>query len=179
MPNPPAIAFRPLRLGDLPLMHHWLNSPGVMRWYEKRPQSEEEVAAKYGPRIRGEDPTRAFVMLYGGEPIGYIQTYKISDYPDYAVHLGLDDEAAGVDLFIGEDAYRHRGLGGPILRGFLREVVFSTMDVPACVIGPEPANTVAIRAYEKAGFRYWKTVSIPDEGEEYLMRIAREEVVGE
>jgi RimJ/RimL family protein N-acetyltransferase len=46
--------------------------------------------------------------------------------------------------------------------------------VASCVIGPEPKNAAAIRAYAKAGFRHWKTIQQPDEPEpEWLMRLAK------
>jgi aminoglycoside 6'-N-acetyltransferase len=48
------------------------------------------------------------------------------------------------------------------------------MDAGSCIIDPEPANRIAIRAYEKAGFRYVKTVKVPAEPQPaYLMRISR------
>ena len=51
-----------------------------------------------------------------------------------------------------------------------------TTQVDSCIIGPAQNNHAAIRAYEKAGFKYLKTVSIPGELEpEYLMRIGRED----
>lgn len=49
-------------------------------------------------------------------------------------------------------------------------------DMKACVIGPEPKNTAAIRVYEKAGFRFFKTIQVPTEPEpEYLMKLIPEE----
>ncbi|MBI4642138.1 MAG: GNAT family N-acetyltransferase [Candidatus Tectomicrobia bacterium] len=81
-------------------------------------------------------------------------------------------------MFIGEADYIHKGLGSSILRTFLREIVFATSDAVSCIIGPEPKNKVAIRAYEKAGFSYLKTIQIPDEEEpEYLMRIERADIL--
>lgn len=175
MLKPDAIGFRLLATADLPLMHRWLNVPAVLEWW-KEPLSREEVEEKYGPCIRGEEPTRPYLILYDGRPIGYIQTYRVADHPEYDAAVGLTEPAAGVDLFIGEDAFRHRGLGPAILRRFLLEIVFPTFDVVCCVIGPEPANRAAIRAYEKAGFRYLKTIQAPGEDQpEYLMRIGREE----
>ena len=50
-------------------------------------------------------------------------------------------------------------------------------DVAECVIGPSVRNASAIRAYEKAGFRSFKDVHVPDEPDpEHLMRIRRDEV---
>ncbi len=47
-----------------------------------------------------------------------------------------------------------------------------------CVIGPTRSNAAAIRAYEKAGFRFLKTYLEPDsrEPEHYLMELIRAEL---
>jgi aminoglycoside 6'-N-acetyltransferase len=169
------ISFRRLRHNDLPLMHRWLNSGDVLRWYGHRPISYDEVAGKYSRYILGEQTTNAFLIVYEATPIGYIQTYMIDAHPIYAQFVGAGATAAGVDLFIGEDDYRHHGLGSAILSKFVREVVFGTLGASVCIIGPETKNIGAIRAYEKAGFKYWKTIHIPSEPEpEYLMRLERE-----
>ncbi len=176
------ISFRPLQLADLSLMHRWLNTPHVSRWYYDKepnlPPTYEEVVAEYTLCIEGKEPTRAFLILYADKPIGYIQTYRIGDHPDYSRYVCEDEDAAGVDIFIGESDYVHQGLGPAIMRQFLREIVFADSRVVSCIIGPEPENSVAIRAYEKAGFKYLKTIQVPDEPQpEYLMRIAREGVL--
>ncbi|HET9016568.1 MAG TPA: GNAT family N-acetyltransferase [Thermomicrobiaceae bacterium] len=172
-----AIGFRALREADFELLQRWLNTPAVLQWW-KEPRTREEVEQEYGPRVRGEDSTRPFLILVEGHPIGYIQTYRIADEPEYARALDLGEAAAGIDLYIGEDAYRWRGLGPEVLRRFLVEVVFADPEIESCVIGPEPANVSAIRAYEKAGFRYLKTIAVPDEpAGEYVLRIGREEAL--
>jgi len=177
MPNADEIGFRPLAAADLPLLRRWLATDFVREWYDDGPP-DEAIAREYLPKIRGEDPTRPFLILLGERPIGYIQTYRIADSPDYASAVRVDADAAGVDLFIGEADCIHRGLGAPILRRFLCDIVFAAADVGSCVIGPAAGNAIAIRAYEKAGFRYLKTVRVPGEPEpEYLMRIARADVV--
>lgn len=171
-----AIAFRPLAMSDLDLMHRWLNTEFVARWWFDRP-SREQVAVKYGAYIRGERPARSFIIQVTKKPIGYIQAYRINDWPDYARQLDVNEDATGVDLFIGEPEYARRGLGPEIIRKFLGEIVFATTDVASCLIGPSEDNRAAIRAYEKAGFRYLKTVSVVDEPEpEHLMRIGRNEL---
>jgi RimJ/RimL family protein N-acetyltransferase len=171
-----ALGFRRLAMEDLPLMHRWLTTEHVRRWYGEEGRSLEEVTAHYAPRIRGEDPTDSYIILYGETAIGYIQTYLIHDHPDYAKSVDVEERAAGVDLFIGEPDYVHKGLGSILLRKFLREIVFAKPETESCILGPQPKNAVAIRAYEKAGFRYLKTIQVPDEPKpEYLMRITRAE----
>jgi len=173
------IAFRRLTEDDLPLMHRWLNTPHVMRWWNSGGQTMAEVQEKYLPCITGAAPTEPYLILCGGTPIGYIQTYRINHWPDYARHIGVDDDTAGVDLFIGEPEYIGRGLGPAAIRTFLCEVVFGSFDAGACVIGPSVENQGAIRAYTKAGFRFWKHADVPGEPTpEYLMRITAADLAG-
>ncbi len=177
---PRAVSFRPLTRDDMPLMHRWLYTPHVAKWWwTDQAPTVEDLEAKYLPRILGQEPTDCYVILEDGREIGYIQSYVIADHPDYAQLVDVAERASGIDLFIGERDRTYKGLGQSILRQFLRDVVFAPDDVESCIIGPSVTNTSAIRAYEKAGFRYLKTIDVPDEDEpEYLMRIWRAEVVG-
>lgn len=170
MYNHELIAFRSLNDSDLHYMYKWLNSGFVQKWYGKKNFTMTEVEAKYLPYIRGEKPTQAYLILYDNNPIGYIQTYKIVDYPKYAKEINVFENAAGLDLFIGEEDYIHKGLGKFIIGKFLEKIVYKTLNVDSCILGPEPNNLAAIKTYEKVGFRHLKTVKI-DEGFEYLMRI--------
>lgn len=167
--------FRAMKLDDLPLMHRWVNTPHVREWWDAIP-TFDAVVTKYASQVLGQEPTRSFVVEAGSRPVGYIQSYRITDYPDYARYLGSDDCAAGVDLFVGEAEFVGHGAGSTILREFLRAVVFADEWPTHCLIGPEIPNHRAIRSYQKAGFSYWKTVQIPGErAPEYVMRITRRE----
>lgn len=166
------ISFRRLKETDLKLLHKWLNTNFVTEWYNKGGSSYENIVNKYLPKIKGEQPTHSFVIVCDNKDIGYIQTYRLDDYPEYSGYVNTDEPAAGLDLFIGEMDYIHKGLGKQILYKFLTDYVFLINVVDCCIIGPEPKNEIAIKAYEKVGFRYYKTIQLPDEDEpEYLMRI--------
>jgi RimJ/RimL family protein N-acetyltransferase len=169
------ITFRPLAEADLPLIHAWLNNPEVARFYGldlenlTRP-TLDQVVEHYMPRIRGERPTFCYVIMSGQRPAGFIQTYRVGDYPDYARAIEYDDDAWAIDLFIGEDDCRGGGFGSRALVRFLESEVFSRPGVEAAVISPNPDNKRAIRAYEKAGFRHLKTVWVPaEQAHEYVM----------
>jgi RimJ/RimL family protein N-acetyltransferase len=173
------IDFRRLQSADLPLMHRWLTGPAVSRWYgEGTDQPFAAVEAKYTPRIEGRSPVSPWLINYNGVPIGYIQTYPVAAYAEYAAFTGDNAGAAAIDIFIGEDAYRGRGYGAASLRAFLRAVVFADPQTTHCFIDPHPENAVAIRAYARAGFRALGRVDSTPAGEPcLLMRVDRDEVM--
>lgn len=179
--DPAPLGFRPLMPDDFPLLHRWLNLPHVHEWWadgEPAPPTFETVAEEYG----NDEPIRRYLILYGETPIGYIQFCRVGDfaegqkypYPEFVAYVGEPD-AANIDVLIGEPAFLHRGLGPHLLRQFLREVVFADpRHFPACAIDPHEPNAIAIRAYEKAGFRYVRTEDVPGEPHPiHLMRIER------
>ncbi len=168
------ISFKELKESDLDLMKKWLNTEFVRTWYGKRLWSYEDLVSEYLPMIRRQDPTDGFIIYVGQTPVGYIQTYLIKDNPDYSRYVQVGDDVAGMDLFIGEKGFFHKGFGVIIMVKFLADVVFKKEFVQTCIVGPEPKNQVAIKAYKKAGFKYLKTIQIPDEDEpEYLMEIKK------
>ena len=172
MLDPFWLSFSKLTVDDLPLMLKWLNSAFVGKWYGKGEYTYRDIKAKYVSRISGESPTNCYLIHYAKQPIGFIQTYRIVDYPDYNQFVQSGGETAGVDMFLGEDEYAYQGLGTAALFRFLKEIVFKKDRISSCVMGPDPENKAAIRAYKKLGFQYYKTIHQPD-GDEYLMRIDR------
>ncbi len=179
MLDPALIGFRPLTMGDLRLLQQWFAQNHVAEWYrDEAGLRYDEVVAKYTPAIRGEEPVHCFVIMYDSRPIGQIQTYRVKDFPTYQDYVDVDDGTAGLDILIGDPAYVHKGLGTPILRRFLRAVVFGTYGATSCLIDPEVRNVAAIRSYEKAGFRHGRTVQLSaDDPPVYLMRIDEADVV--
>jgi aminoglycoside 6'-N-acetyltransferase len=150
------ITFRSLSIDDMQSLFLWLLRPHVSKWYATPPGTFAEVVAKYGPRTQRDSPVQAYVILVDGREVGYIQCYPMTLFPDYAAQLGCDGGCAGMDLFIGEEAFVGWGLGAGAIERFVAEVVFAQPGVTACVAGPSEGNRASIRAFEKAGFRRWK-----------------------
>lgn len=169
--DPDIVSFRRLAVADLAKIYGWLHLPHVARWWHEDLGSFGEVSERYSAYIEGRDPVKPYLILYGERPIGYIQSYRVSDDEEYDALIGVEN-SAGIDLFIGEEAFLYRGLGAGIIHRFLEEFVFSDGDLEVCVIDPEPKNKAAIRAYEKAGFRHFESVETP-EGPAYLMKLPR------
>jgi RimJ/RimL family protein N-acetyltransferase len=159
---------------DLPRLHGWLEQPHVRAFWSDEPRTLAGVAEHYRGMLEGTDPAHPFIAAADDLAVAYLQTYRIDDHPDYAAHIAVGADAAGVDMLIGEPTYAHRGLGAPLLAQFVDEIVWPLTGARACWIGPSVDNTRAIRAYLKAGFEYVKTVHVPGEAQpEYLMRLIR------
>ena len=169
----------PLCEEDLSLIRRWLLEPHVKRWWDDGVKTPYPDAAidDYREAIQGKDPTYHHLARIDGRPVGMLQHYRIADDPEYAEALALDEDAIGVDLFIGEAGLVGRGHGPAMLRQYLRDVAFPFHSIDVCVIGPSVKNAAAIRAYEKVGFRPLREANVPGEPEpEYLMRLARTEL---
>jgi RimJ/RimL family protein N-acetyltransferase len=172
----PTIEFRRLAVDDLQQVFLWLIRPHVARGYASPPGSFMECVAKYGPRTHDGNVVSAYMVRVDGSDAGYIQAYDLAAFPDFAAHVGCERPAAGIDLFIGEEALVDRGLGPRIIDAFTREVVFARDGIETCVASPHEGNRASIRAFEKAGFRRWKVMR-PGEGEqsECVMRRDRDD----
>lgn len=153
------LGFRPMTEDDFPLVAEWLQRPHVAEWW-REPRDVAGVEAKYGPRVRGESPTRMFVIELDAAPIGLIQTYRLRDYPEYEDATGVED-AAGIDLFIGEQFALGRGLGPQVVERFAHDVVFETFDdVLRCVASPSVHNLRSQHVFETAGFHRLHTIDV-------------------
>jgi RimJ/RimL family protein N-acetyltransferase len=156
------IGFRRLTAGDLPLLWEWLQREHVKRWWTDR-ETFDGVVEHYLPSIEGGDPTELYLILVDDRRAGFIQSYRLSDHPEYRELVGAEDGVAGVDLFIGEAELVGRGLGSEALDRFVRDVVFSNSEIHACIADPDAENHASLRAFEKAGFRPVRQFADPDD----------------
>jgi len=138
-------------------------------WHE--PLDLATVAAKYGPRVDGAEPTHVFAIEYSGRAIGWIQWYLWSDYPEHARQLSAVLAWAGIDLAIGELAMTGLGLGPAAIREFLGQIVFRNPSVSAVITDPEEGNVRSLGAFKKAGFVVTNTVQLASEN--FKRRVVR------
>ena len=153
---------------DLRLVNKWLQSTHVQRWWSSR-ETYEEVVEHYLPAIEGKEPTDLYIVLLDEQSIGFVQTYLVSDHPDYAALVGAGDGVAGVDLLIGDEALTGQGIGSEILRRFVEQVVFGPPSTTSCVADPDARNVASLRAFEKAGFRVVKEFVEPEDGQMHTL----------
>jgi aminoglycoside 6'-N-acetyltransferase len=111
------------------------------------------VAAKYGPRVRGEAPTHCHLALSQGRPFGYLQCYRNLDWPDWAAEIDVDG-GLSIDLFIGDPAFVGGGYGRAMLGGYVHGVAFRIYpDETRCFIAHAHDNTAALACSRSVGFR--------------------------
>ena len=149
------IGFRPLEEADLPQVEAWLRTEHVAEWWR---DPLEIAVEKRQAALEGRRDVEHYVILEDERPVGMIQTYRVSDHPEWRELIGVEPEATGVDLFIGEPDAVGRGLGPEILREFARTVIFARPETTAAVATVEEANRRSWRAFEKAGFRHVRNV---------------------
>jgi GNAT superfamily N-acetyltransferase len=103
----------------------------------------------------------------------------MDDWPEGRTLYGITQPGvANCDVLLGEPDAAHRGLGPEVVRALLERHIFADARVTSCVIDPHVGNAIAIRAYEKVGFRFLHVA--PDDGDGravYLMELRREDFV--
>ena len=164
------LSFRALDRSDFPLLQRWLSEPHVDAWWHE-PLDLVRLEKKYGPRIDGIEPTRVFMIEHDGRPIGWIQWYRWSDYPEHSAQLDAEPNTAGIDLSIGEVSLIGMGLGPKAIREFILTLICAEPGLTAVVTDPEERNRRSCRAFEKAGFIALRTVQL--RGETVRRRVMR------
>lgn len=144
------MTFRAMTARDLPAVARWLAAPHVQRWWADACGDEDAVAAKYAPRLRGEGPTRMWVVEIDDQPAGMLQYYAVDAEPS----------AVGFDYLIGEASYVGSGLGTRMVWEFCRDVLRPRYPQMALfVASPSEHNHASLRVLAKCGFTIGRRVA--------------------
>ena len=130
------VALRPLEVADIGPIAAIQGEESVARWWGR--PDEAEIRAK----AEGRDEVVAFAIEADGETVGLIQYYEPEE-PDF--------RSANLDVFLAERARGH-GLGRDALRALARYLI-QERGHHRLTIDPAAENEVAIRAFERTGFR--------------------------
>ncbi|MGE0501197.1 MAG: GNAT family N-acetyltransferase [Rhizobiaceae bacterium] len=147
------VAFRPVIRDDYALLEVWLNSPHMREWWG---DSDDELGF-IRDMVEGRDTTRPYLITLDARPVGYIQCWYVGPHQteewttDNPWISELPNDAVGVDLSIGEPDLLSRGIGTAALERFV--AMLRAEGHETIIIDPDPANSRAVRAYTKAGFR--------------------------
>ncbi|MDD9911904.1 MAG: GNAT family N-acetyltransferase [Alphaproteobacteria bacterium] len=145
-------SFTPLASSDFEQLARWLNAPHVRATYQKEPISLEEVTQEYTKKIDENSSVRCHIAWLDGAAVGFLQCYRVVDFPDYGQEIGKDSGIT-VDFFIGEAACLGKGYGKHMLQCYLQNVAFPTFKAEdTCWICHAEDNKAAIRCSQAVGF---------------------------
>ena len=146
--------IRNMSESDYSYMVKWLNDDLILEYYGPR-LTMAEVMSKYGPRINNEHYVRPCIVENKGEPIGYMQYYKIPNEQFEKYGYTQEESIYGMDQFIGVPDLWGKGIGTQMINALLK-FLNSEMDVDKVVLDVKCTNLRAIKVYEKCGFRIVK-----------------------
>jgi len=146
------VTLRAMTRGDLPDVTRWRQSEHVHRWWASDGDPTlEAVTSQYGPRIDGMSPTRMWVAEVNGRSVGFVQDYRISDYPEFSM-LAPDPDAIGIDYVVGEVQWVGRGIGTRMIWAWLLRMRSRFPDAACCFAAPDHRNEASLRVLDKLGF---------------------------
>lgn len=156
------IIFKELQTSHFSLLLKWLNAPHVKQWWDKDIiWTIDLIKEKYSLYVQGfwipdtsKKPLYPFIIEYENKPIGYIQLYNPFDTKDEFPLSEFPLDILGLDFFIGEIDFIHKGLGQKILKKFLETIAFKKADY--ILSDPEYKNEQSVRCFERSGFQIIK-----------------------
>src|ERR1700722_4754579 len=135
--------FRPMSAADLPMVRRWLETPHVAQWWHD-PDTQFALVSE----DLDHPAMDQFVVTADDRPFAYLQCYDPTVWPDNG--LGTHPLGTrGIDQFIGEPDMVDQRRGSALIRSFVDGLLKT--GTPRVVTDPNPENTRAVRAYEKAG----------------------------
>jgi len=137
-------SFQPAVHEDLPLLHRWLQTPEVVRWWG----DPEEQFALIREDLDVQEMTQ-WIVSFENRPFAYAQAYEVHQWPQSHFNH-LPPGAMAIDAFIGEPSMIGCGHGGKFLRLLAERLIDN--GAPLVAIDPDVDNHRARGAYRKAGF---------------------------
>lgn len=156
------IRLRVATQADWALIRRWLARPDIEAWWGPRASTEAEVMMAMGSKH-----AICRIVEVAGSAAGYAHAVDATLWGDQLP----DDLKPGtwdLDIFIAAEDLRGKGVGAEALRLLKDEVFSTTMAIAVCVF-PSIANERAVRAYEKAGFRWQRVWNDPIAGPSWFM----------
>ena len=160
------VRLRPARRADWDLIRGWLARPDIEAWWGPRNATEAEVniALNSGHAL-------CRIIEAGGVAVGYAHAVDATMWGD-ELPQDLAPGTWDLDLFIASEEHRGRGVGQTALSQ-LKDEVFGTTLATAVGVFPSIRNERAVRAYERAGFRWQRIWNDPHMGPSWFMLAER------
>ena len=161
-----AISLRPVRDDDWPLIRSWLGRPDIERWWGPKASSEAAVIMAMGSAH-----ALCRIIECDGAAVGYAHALDATLWGE-TLPAELAPGTWDIDLFIAAPAQRNRGVGAAALQAIRDEVFATTLAVAVCIFTPL-ADERAVRACEKAGFRWQRVWNDAGAGPSWFMTAER------
>jgi aminoglycoside 6'-N-acetyltransferase len=166
---------------DLRLVQAWLEQPHVARFWN-HDTSDAAVEKDFGGSVDGTEPCEVFIALHDHDPIGLIQRYLFSAYPDARVEMetliAVPENALSIDYFIGVPHLTGQGLGTTMIREMVTRSWTDHPSSDTIIVPVAVANPASWRALLAAGFTKVSTGHLTpdnpiDDGLHHVLRIDR------
>jgi aminoglycoside 6'-N-acetyltransferase len=171
------IDFLPVTPEHFDMLWEWYQRPHVSRWFAHfMPPTKGETLATWAAMAAGKEPQRGYLMQVDGEPVGYIEAYRLRDSPEMAGPLALEHDCVAADLFLADEARTGHGLG-PQLVGRFYLLMMDQTGLDIGLIDPEVGNDRAVSAYTRAGFSHLRVLDVGGpRGRSHIMTATRAEI---
>ena len=137
-------SFTPITHDDLAMFKGWLDQSHIEGWW-----GDSGTEARLIEDDMGKDVVDMRIVACDDTPFAYIQDYNAHAFgaPQYAHH---PKDARAIDTFLGNPDFIGKGHGSGYIAARVAEL---RRHYPVVLTDPDPANTRAIAAYTRAGFR--------------------------
>ena len=134
----------------------WLRQPHVARWWGDA-QEAMDHATQSAPEAHA-------LIVEDGTPVGYLCWQKPTRQELEAAGLtDLPEGLVDIDILIGEPDLLGRGIGSQALQLLLVRLR-QELSVLFAGLGTSVSNVRAMRAFERAGFRFFRDFQDPEWG---------------
>lgn len=136
------VGVRPLQESDAFTSVAWRNNPEIWTHTAERPTREVTIDDELSwIRAAIAEPTsRRFAILVDGR---YVGNAYLTD---------IRDGVAEYHIFIGEQDYQNKGIG-KLATARIMDIAKRTLGITRFELRVRPANTLAVAAYQRVGFR--------------------------
>ena len=153
------LSFEQVSEKHIPILFAWLNSSRLKGIYDNGFSSHEQLRKKY---LLADSTIKRYIVCHQGSLLGYIQAYEVLPGHECEKYRKEVGSTVGIDLFIGEDSFLHKGYGFSMLKEF---IPFLGKNISRILVDPLIGNP-SIKLFKKYGL-----IEIGQEGYHQILSI--------
>jgi UDP-4-amino-4,6-dideoxy-N-acetyl-beta-L-altrosamine N-acetyltransferase len=124
------------------VVRNWRNKKNISQYMVTNHYISPEEHRQWIQRLKTKTTSKAWIIRFDGKPVGVVSLSNIN----------LDEKTAEWGVYIAEESARGTGIGSRVLYQLL-DYVFETLHLQTLRTMVLGNNPVALRMYEKFGFR--------------------------